>query len=92
LTVNALSRSLQVYLHNAAGKDAVNAFLLDQSNNKSVLAQSAAAARRGPSRNKKAAGSEIYPFVTLLRGVLAEQIGKIVVGQDGFALVCHTLV
>ena len=86
--VNALSRSLQVYLRNASGNDALETFLQDPTNNRSVLSLSAAAARRGPSRSKKTAGSAIYPFVALLRGILAEQLGRVVATRErGFDLV-----
>jgi len=74
-------------MRNAGGKATLDAFLQDQSNSKSVMSLSAAASRRGPSRNKKAAGSEIYPFVALLRDVLAEQLGSVVADRNGLDLV-----
>lgn len=67
-------RVLQIVLRNAAQRADVDAWILDPTNNKSILAASAAAARRGSSRRKATIGDEIYPFLNLARESLPELV------------------
>jgi hypothetical protein len=84
--VNALSRLLQLHLRNMSSQSKITAFVADASNNKSILTLSAASARKGPSRMKRTPGSEVYPFVTLLRQLLEQRAGQLA-GSEDFDLV-----
>jgi midasin len=74
-------RLMNVYLRNGASQDSINAFVADSANNKSILTLSAISARKGPSRTKRTPGSEVYPFVTMLRRLLTERAGQLCGGQ-----------
>ena len=79
---NAIFRTLQIYLRQVSRSEALEAFIADSSNSKSILSTSATALRRGPSRSKRAVGSEIYPFVTALRVLVLGSTGQIIDDLD----------
>ena len=87
--VNALFRLLHLYLRNVSAQNIIGAYVADSSNNKSILTLSAVSSRKGPSRTKRTPGSEVYPFVMMLRQLLRERAGTIC-GSDVFDLVSQS--
>lgn len=76
--INIIFRLLQLFLRNIDQKIAIETFVSMSANNKSILALSVHASRRGVTRGKKAAGAELWPFISSIRTYLAESLGPVV--------------
>ncbi|WWD07578.1 hypothetical protein V865_005679 [Kwoniella europaea PYCC6329] len=72
---------LQAILRNEVRKDEIQFWLSDSTSGKSILAMSAASARRGPSRNRAQAGNDIYPFTSYFREVIRKQL-PLIIGSE----------
>lgn len=67
-------RILQVVLRNSARRAEVDTWILEPTNSKTILAASAATARRGIGRRKATVGDGIYPLLNLVRDSLPELV------------------
>ncbi|KAL7420043.1 AAA ATPase midasin [Cryptotrichosporon argae] len=70
LPADHLFRTFQLVLRNAAASAAVEAWVADAVNAKSVLSTSALAHRRPASRRKGGIADHVYPFIATLRGLV----------------------
>ncbi|OCF32527.1 midasin [Kwoniella heveanensis BCC8398] len=70
---------LQGLLRNEVRREEVKSWLSDSNNIKSVLSVSALSTRRGPSRSKPSAGSDVYPFTTYFREAISQQLPRVAV-------------
>ncbi|WVR04698.1 hypothetical protein IAU60_001709 [Kwoniella sp. DSM 27419] len=73
----ALFALLQTLLRNQVRQNEVKSWLANPESAKSILAVSASTTRRGPSRNKVQAGSDVFPFTDLFRAKLLEELPKV---------------
>jgi midasin len=83
-------RAIQLVLRNHVRGLDVQRWLADPTNNMSILAASAAAVGRAPSRGKPKAGLGLYPFTSLVRGTISQML-TVLLGSGESTIVSVTI-